>query len=88
MNRLEYTLYIVGFDIFILFYSKIKWVDDYHKKTEELVGAELKKQGKTEEREWLLRQTKPIKIVNSNSVTLTNSITLIIFSVIVFQIFL
>lgn len=67
---------------------QIKWVDDYHKKTEELVGAELKKQGKTEEREWLLRQTKPIKIVNSNSVTLTNSITLIIFSVIVFQIFL
>jgi hypothetical protein len=39
---------------------QLKWINDYHNKTADLVGPELKKQKKMKEYEWLMKQTKPI----------------------------
>uniref|UniRef100_A0A673JEM3 Xaa-Pro aminopeptidase 1 n=1 Tax=Sinocyclocheilus rhinocerous TaxID=307959 RepID=A0A673JEM3_9TELE len=36
------------------------WVNDYHKKCRETIGAELKRQGRKESLDWLIRETQPI----------------------------
>uniref|UniRef100_A0A7N6B4I2 Xaa-Pro aminopeptidase 1 n=1 Tax=Anabas testudineus TaxID=64144 RepID=A0A7N6B4I2_ANATE len=36
------------------------WVNDYHRKCREVVGAELERQGRKEALEWLIRETQPI----------------------------
>lgn len=36
------------------------WVNDYHRRCREVVGAELERQGRKEAREWLIRETQPI----------------------------
>ncbi|RXN33656.1 xaa-Pro aminopeptidase 1 isoform X2 [Labeo rohita] len=36
------------------------WVNDYHKKCRETVGAELERQGRKEALDWLIRETQPI----------------------------
>ncbi|XP_053165918.1 xaa-Pro aminopeptidase 1 [Hemicordylus capensis] len=36
------------------------WVNDYHKKCREVVGAELERQGRHEALQWLIRETEPI----------------------------
>lgn len=36
------------------------WVNEYHRKCREVVGAELERQGRKEALEWLTRETQPI----------------------------
>lgn len=36
------------------------WVNNYHKKCREVVGAELERQGRHEALQWLIRETEPI----------------------------
>jgi len=36
------------------------WVNEYHRKCREVVGAELERQGRKEALEWLVRETQPI----------------------------
>ena len=43
------------------FVFKIKWVNDYHRKTRTVVGDELNKQRKNEEYDWLIHATEPIR---------------------------
>lgn len=59
---------------------QLKWLNDYHKRTAELVGPELKRQKKTKEYFWLMKSTKPImKDVDATSdgTIAANSIALI-----------
>ncbi|KAL3865143.1 hypothetical protein ACJMK2_006764 [Sinanodonta woodiana] len=44
----------------LLTQKEIDWVNDYHAKCRDIVGAELKLQDKQEALEWLLRETEPI----------------------------
>ncbi|XP_078711726.1 xaa-Pro aminopeptidase 1 isoform X2 [Lampetra fluviatilis] len=39
--------------------SEISWVNKYHEHCQEVVGAELKKQGREDALKWLLKETKP-----------------------------
>uniref|UniRef100_A0A8C5HEY7 Xaa-Pro aminopeptidase 1 n=1 Tax=Gouania willdenowi TaxID=441366 RepID=A0A8C5HEY7_GOUWI len=36
------------------------WVNDYHRKCREVVGAELERQGRKQALDWLIRETQPI----------------------------
>lgn len=36
------------------------WVNEYHRKCREVVGAELERQGRKEALEWLIRETEPV----------------------------
>lgn len=36
------------------------WVNDYHRKCREVIGAELERQGRKEALQWLIRETQPI----------------------------
>ncbi|XP_067252480.1 xaa-Pro aminopeptidase 1 isoform X2 [Chanodichthys erythropterus] len=36
------------------------WVNDYHRKCRETIGAELERQGRKEALDWLVRETQPI----------------------------
>uniref|UniRef100_A0A3Q3IBY6 X-prolyl aminopeptidase (aminopeptidase P) 1, soluble n=1 Tax=Monopterus albus TaxID=43700 RepID=A0A3Q3IBY6_MONAL len=36
------------------------WVNEYHRKCREVVGAELERQGRKEALEWLIRETQPV----------------------------
>lgn len=47
-------------DVSLLSPEQIKWVDDYHQRCLEVVGTELKLQGKAEELKWLKDNTKPL----------------------------
>lgn len=40
--------------------DELNWLNSYHAKCAELIGAELKKAGQNDVYEWLLEQTKPI----------------------------
>ncbi|KAM9326178.1 xaa-Pro aminopeptidase 1 [Gastrophryne carolinensis] len=40
--------------------KEVNWVNDYHKRCREVVGAELRKQGRHEALQWLIRETQPI----------------------------
>ncbi|XP_028399084.1 xaa-Pro aminopeptidase 1-like [Dendronephthya gigantea] len=64
---------------------QLKWLNDYHKKTAELVGPELKRQGKMKEYDWLIKQTKPIfkntDVTASSAITTLQSISLFLVAV-------
>uniref|UniRef100_A0A4W4F960 Xaa-Pro aminopeptidase 1 n=1 Tax=Electrophorus electricus TaxID=8005 RepID=A0A4W4F960_ELEEL len=36
------------------------WLNDYHRKCQEIIGAELERQGRKEALDWLIRETQPI----------------------------
>ncbi|XP_060097682.1 xaa-Pro aminopeptidase 1 [Heteronotia binoei] len=40
--------------------KECNWVNDYHKKCREVIGAELERQGRHEALQWLIRETEPI----------------------------
>jgi len=40
--------------------SQVNWLNDYHSRVRDVVGRELKKQGKQEALEWMMRETEPI----------------------------
>lgn len=42
------------------FFPQRDWVNEYHRKCREVVGAELERQGRKEALEWLTRETQPI----------------------------
>ncbi|XP_075907440.1 xaa-Pro aminopeptidase 1 isoform X2 [Nelusetta ayraudi] len=44
----------------LLTQKEIDWVNEYHRKCREVVGAELKRQGRKEALDWLSRETQPI----------------------------
>lgn len=44
----------VGFSV------QISWLNEYHTQCREVVGPELKRQGKKEAYEWLMRETQSI----------------------------
>ena len=39
---------------------KVSWLNNYHAQCREIVGAELKKQGRTEALAWMYRETEPL----------------------------
>ncbi|XP_068699462.1 xaa-Pro aminopeptidase 1-like isoform X1 [Montipora foliosa] len=41
--------------------SQVDWLNEYHRRTREVTGQELKKQGKKEAFEWLWRETEPLQ---------------------------
>jgi len=45
---------------FVLYVLQRNWVNEYHRRCREVVGAELEKQGRMEALEWLIRETQPI----------------------------
>ncbi|KAM4636509.1 xaa-Pro aminopeptidase 1 [Discoglossus pictus] len=47
-------------NIDLLTQKEIDWVNSYHKKCREVVGAELEKQGRQNALQWLIRETQPI----------------------------
>uniref|UniRef100_A0A0E9TH42 Peptidase M24 C-terminal domain-containing protein n=3 Tax=Anguilla anguilla TaxID=7936 RepID=A0A0E9TH42_ANGAN len=36
------------------------WVNEYHQRCRETIGAELERQGRKEALDWLMRETQPI----------------------------
>lgn len=40
--------------------KEVNWVNDYHKKCRDIVGAELEKQGRHGALQWLIKETQPI----------------------------
>lgn len=44
----------------LLTQKEVNWVNDYHKKCRDIVGAELEKQGRHGALQWLMRETQPI----------------------------
>ncbi|XP_077205793.1 xaa-Pro aminopeptidase 1 [Paroedura picta] len=40
--------------------KECNWMNDYHKKCREVIGAELKRQGRHEALQWLIKETEPI----------------------------
>lgn len=44
----------------LLTQKEIDWINDYHSECRETVGAELRRQGKKEALEWLMRETQPL----------------------------
>ncbi|KAL9970069.1 hypothetical protein ACROYT_G022384 [Oculina patagonica] len=47
-------------DVSMMSKSQVDWLNQYHKKTRDVIGAELQKQGKTKALEWLEKETEPI----------------------------
>ncbi|NXU02813.1 XPP1 aminopeptidase, partial [Buphagus erythrorhynchus] len=47
-------------DVNLLTEKECKWVNEYHQKCREVVGAELERQGRHEALRWLLRETEPL----------------------------
>ncbi|XP_030309342.1 xaa-Pro aminopeptidase 1 isoform X3 [Calypte anna] len=47
-------------DVNLLTQKECNWVNDYHQKCREVVGAELERQGRREALQWLLRETEPL----------------------------
>ena len=39
---------------------QVTWLNDYHQKCRDVIGQELKNQGKTEVLDWLMKETQPI----------------------------
>lgn len=44
----------------LLTQKEVNWVNDYHKKCRDIVGAELEKQGRHGALQWLIKETQPI----------------------------
>ncbi|RMC11403.1 hypothetical protein DUI87_11522 [Hirundo rustica rustica] len=47
-------------DVNLLTEKECRWVNEYHQKCREVVGAELERQGRHEALRWLLRETEPL----------------------------
>ncbi|NXG79687.1 XPP1 aminopeptidase, partial [Baryphthengus martii] len=47
-------------DVNLLSQKECNWVNDYHQKCREVVGAELERQGRHEALRWLIRETEPL----------------------------
>ncbi|XP_071985549.1 xaa-Pro aminopeptidase 1 isoform X1 [Engystomops pustulosus] len=47
-------------DVSLLTEKEVSWVNDYHKKCRDIIGAELEKQGRHDALQWLIRETQPI----------------------------
>ncbi|XP_034989028.2 xaa-Pro aminopeptidase 1 [Zootoca vivipara] len=47
-------------DVDLLTPKECDWVNEYHRKCREVVGAELERQGRQEAFRWLIRETEPI----------------------------
>ncbi|XP_066475657.1 xaa-Pro aminopeptidase 1 isoform X3 [Tiliqua scincoides] len=47
-------------NVHLLTPKECDWVNNYHKKCREVVGAELERQGRHEALQWLIRETEPI----------------------------
>ncbi|XP_030343492.1 xaa-Pro aminopeptidase 1 isoform X2 [Strigops habroptila] len=47
-------------DVNLLTQKERNWVDDYHQKCREVIGAELERQGRHEALQWLIRETEPL----------------------------
>ncbi|NXK52409.1 XPP1 aminopeptidase, partial [Chauna torquata] len=47
-------------DVSLLTQKECNWVNDYHQKCREVIGAELERQGRLEALQWLIRETEPL----------------------------
>ncbi|NWR69432.1 XPP1 aminopeptidase, partial [Centropus unirufus] len=47
-------------DVNLLTHKERNWVNDYHQKCREVIGAELERQGRHEALQWLIRETEPL----------------------------
>ena len=47
-------------DVALLSSEELKWLNDYHRKCEEIIGNELKKSNKLNVYDWLVEQCKPL----------------------------
>lgn len=47
-------------DVSLLTQKELNWVNDYHQKCREVIGAELERQGRLEALQWLIRETEPL----------------------------
>ncbi|NXV29371.1 XPP1 aminopeptidase, partial [Rissa tridactyla] len=47
-------------DVNLLTQKECNWVNDYHQKCREVIGAELERQGRHEALQWLIRETEPL----------------------------
>ncbi|NWW91682.1 XPP1 aminopeptidase, partial [Rhynochetos jubatus] len=50
-------------DVTLLTQKECNWVNDYHQKCREVIGAELEQQGRHEALRWLIRETEPLSRV-------------------------
>uniref|UniRef100_A0A8C9GD16 X-prolyl aminopeptidase 1 n=1 Tax=Pavo cristatus TaxID=9049 RepID=A0A8C9GD16_PAVCR len=47
-------------DVSLLTQKECNWVNDYHQKCREVIGAELERQGRHEALQWLIQETEPL----------------------------
>ncbi|NXL11187.1 XPP1 aminopeptidase, partial [Mesembrinibis cayennensis] len=47
-------------DVNLLTQKEFDWVNDYHQKCREVIGAELERQGRHEALRWLIQETEPL----------------------------
>ncbi|NXF54461.1 XPP1 aminopeptidase, partial [Oceanites oceanicus] len=47
-------------DVNLLTQKECNWVNDYHQKCREVIGAELERQGRREALRWLIQETEPL----------------------------
>ncbi|KAF1504413.1 Xaa-Pro aminopeptidase 1, partial [Megadyptes antipodes antipodes] len=47
-------------DVNLLTQKECNWVNDYHQKCREVIGAELERQGRYEALRWLIQETEPL----------------------------
>ncbi|NWQ74600.1 XPP1 aminopeptidase, partial [Columbina picui] len=47
-------------DVNLLTQKECDWVNNYHEKCREVIGAELERQGRHEALQWLIRETEPL----------------------------
>ncbi|KAF1464631.1 Xaa-Pro aminopeptidase 1, partial [Pygoscelis antarcticus] len=50
-------------DVNLLTQKECNWVNDYHRKCREVIGAELERQGRHEALRWLIQETEPLVTV-------------------------
>lgn len=48
-------------------FLQVSYLNDYNKKVRDIVGPELKRQGKTEGYSWMMKKTEPIKRKDPNT---------------------
>ena len=53
-----HTVRVIHLFAFVL--SQVDWLNKYHDKTSNVIGAELRKQGKIKALAWLEKETQPI----------------------------
>uniref|UniRef100_T1DMF3 Xaa-Pro aminopeptidase 1 n=1 Tax=Crotalus horridus TaxID=35024 RepID=T1DMF3_CROHD len=50
--------------VHLLTQKECDWLNDYHRKCREVIGAELEQQGRHEAFQWLIRETEPISQIH------------------------